>query len=106
MVDGFSCIPDFPNLAGGGPPDPPYKANTSIKPSKSFFNNNSSQRQTSSPKGNDRSPESNVPRSNLISKKNERASMETAFSRYKSMGNFLDAQGQLTPKSVVWSGRN
>ena len=34
--------------------------------------------------------------------KNEWASMETAFSHYKSMGNFLDAQGQLTPKSVVW----
>ena len=29
--------------------------------------------------------------------KNERASMETAFSHYKSMGNFIDAQGQLTP---------
>ena len=29
--------------------------------------------------------------------KNERTSMETAFSHYKSMGNFLDAQGQLTP---------
>ena len=29
--------------------------------------------------------------------KNERASMETAFSRYKSMGNFSVAQGQLTP---------
>ena len=29
--------------------------------------------------------------------KNERASMETAFSHYKSMRNFLDAQGQLTP---------
>ena len=29
--------------------------------------------------------------------KNERASMETAFSHYKSMGSFLDAQGQLTP---------
>ena len=28
--------------------------------------------------------------------KNERASMETPFSHYKSMGNFLDAQGQLT----------
>ena len=28
--------------------------------------------------------------------KNERASMETAFSHYKSMGNFLDTQGQLT----------
>ena len=28
---------------------------------------------------------------------NERATMETAFSYYKSMGNFLDAQGQLTP---------
>ena len=28
--------------------------------------------------------------------KNEQASMETAFSHYKSMGDFLDAQGQLT----------
>ena len=27
----------------------------------------------------------------------KRASMETAFSHYKSMGNILDAQGQLTP---------
>ena len=30
-------------------------------------------------------------------KKKERPVMETAFSHYKSMGNFLDAQGQLTP---------
>ena len=37
--------------------------------------------------------------------KNERASMETAFSHYKSMG-FLDAKGQLTPWSVIQSGRN
>ena len=29
--------------------------------------------------------------------KNERASMETAFSHYKSVGIFLDAQEQLTP---------
>ena len=29
--------------------------------------------------------------------KNERASAETPFSHYKSMRNFLDAQGQLTP---------
>ena len=29
--------------------------------------------------------------------KNEQASMETAFSHYKSMGLLLDAQGQLTP---------
>ena len=29
--------------------------------------------------------------------KNERASMETPFSHYYSLGNFLDAQGQLTP---------
>ena len=33
----------------------------------------------------------------MIRSKNERASMETPFSHYKSMGNFLDAQGQLTP---------
>ena len=38
--------------------------------------------------------------------KNEWASTETAFSHYKSMGNVLDAQEQLTPKSVVRSGRN
>ena len=31
------------------------------------------------------------------SKKNERASMGKAFSHYKSMGNALDTQGQLTP---------
>ena len=29
--------------------------------------------------------------------KNEQASMETAFSHYKSMGIVLEAQGQLTP---------
>ena len=29
--------------------------------------------------------------------KNERASMDTAFSHYTYMGIFLDAQGQLTP---------
>ena len=29
--------------------------------------------------------------------KNEQASMATPFSHYKYMGNFLDAQGQLTP---------
>ena len=29
----------------------------------------------------------------LISIKNEWASMETAFSNYKSMGNFLDLKG-------------
>ena len=38
--------------------------------------------------------------------KNEQASMETQFSHYKSMGNFLDAQGHLTSYSVVRSGRN
>ena len=37
--------------------------------------------------------------------KNERGSMETAFSHYKSMGNFLDAQRQLT-QSVVRPGQN
>ena len=29
--------------------------------------------------------------------KHEQASMETPFFHHKSMGNFLDAQGQLTP---------
>ena len=42
VVDGFSCILDFPKFSGGGPPVPPYKGNTSIKSSKSFFNNNNS----------------------------------------------------------------
>ena len=32
--------------------------------------------------------------------------METPYSHYKSMGKFLDTQGQLTPKSVVRSGLN
>ena len=32
--------------------------------------------------------------------------METAFSHYKSMGNVLDAEGQLTKWSVVRYGRN
>ena len=36
--------------------------------------------------------------------KNERASMETPFYHCKSTGNLLDAQGQLTPQSVVRSG--
>ena len=38
--------------------------------------------------------------------KNEQVSMATPFSNYKFMGNFLDAQGQLSPLSVVRSGRN
>ena len=33
MTDGFSCILDFLKFSGGGPPDPPYKGNTSTKPS-------------------------------------------------------------------------
>ena len=32
--------------------------------------------------------------------------MLTRFSHYKSMGIFPDAQGQLTPQSLVESGRN
>ena len=38
--------------------------------------------------------------------KNGRASFQTPLSHYKSMGNFLDPQGHLTPKGVVRSGRN
>ena len=41
----------------------------------------------------------------IRSKMNELA-MATAFSHYKSTGKFLDAQGQLTPSSVVRSGQN
>ena len=50
VVNDFSCILDFPKCSWGRPPDPPYKAITSIEPSKSFFNNNSSQRQNKSKK--------------------------------------------------------
>ena len=35
----------FSKISRGGLPDFPYKRHTSIKPSKSFFNNNSRQRQ-------------------------------------------------------------
>ena len=38
--------------------------------------------------------------------KNERASLETPFSHYKSLGNFSDAQERLTMYGVVRSGRN
>ena len=38
--------------------------------------------------------------------KNERASMETPFSPLQVYGKFVDAQGYLTPKGVVRSGRN
>ena len=38
--------------------------------------------------------------------KNKRASLETPFSHYKSMGKFSDAQGHLTLLGVVRSGRN
>ena len=37
--------------------------------------------------------------------KNEGARLFTRFSHYKSMGIFPDAQGQLTPQSLVLSGR-
>ena len=37
--------------------------------------------------------------------KNEAARLFTRFSHYKSMGIFPDAQGQLTPQSLVRSGR-
>ena len=35
VVDDFSCILDFPKFSGEGPPNPPYKGNSAIKPSKS-----------------------------------------------------------------------
>ena len=38
--------------------------------------------------------------------KNEGARVLTRSSQYKSMGIFSDAQGQLTPQSLVKSGRN
>ena len=53
-----------------------------------------------SPKGNDRSPESNVPRSNLISKnmslllRNKLASL----SHYNSLEYFSNTQGPLIPQ--------
>ena len=36
--------------------------------------------------------------------KNSRKKVATMFFDYKSMGIFSDAQGQLTPQSVVGSG--
>ena len=38
--------------------------------------------------------------------KNERASLETPFPYYKTMGNVLDTQGHLTPYEVVRSRQN
>ena len=38
--------------------------------------------------------------------KESRDEVETSFIPYKPMGIFSDAQGQLTPQSVVQSGRN
>ena len=38
--------------------------------------------------------------------KKSREKVETSFSHYKPMGIFSEAQGQLTPQSVVQSGRN
>ena len=38
--------------------------------------------------------------------KNECASLETPFSHFKSMANFLNAQGHLTLKGVARSGQN
>ena len=38
--------------------------------------------------------------------KKEHARLETPFSHYKSMGNFLDTQRHLTRKGVIRSGRN
>ena len=38
--------------------------------------------------------------------KNECASLEPPFSHYKSMGNFVHAQGHLTPNAMVRSGQN
>ena len=38
--------------------------------------------------------------------KNEGARVLTSFSHYKSMGIFSDDQGQLTPQSLVQSGRH
>ena len=39
VIDGFSCILDFPNISvrGGNHRAPLYKGNTSMKPLKSFF---------------------------------------------------------------------
>ena len=61
MVDGFSCILDFPKFSGGGPPDHPFKGNTSIKPSKSLFNNNNCQTKKSS------SPHENICKKFILS---------------------------------------
>ena len=56
VIDGFSCILDFPKFSGGGPPN---EVNTTIKYSNSFFNNNRSQRQKKKKKK--KEPESPLP---------------------------------------------
>ena len=57
MVNGFSCILDFPKFSGGEPPDPRYKGNTSIKPST-----------TTAAKGNKKEPESPHPIKTIYTK--------------------------------------
>ena len=42
----------------------------------------------------------------MIQSKMNELTWRQHFSHYKSMGIFLDAQGQLTPSSVVRSGHN
>ena len=47
MVDGFSCILDFPKFSGGGGLlDHPYKGTTPVTTSISFLNNNNSKGKT------------------------------------------------------------
>ena len=45
-------------------------------------------------------------RMKLIKSKMKELECSQDFSNYKSMGIFPDAQGQLTPQSLVQSGRN
>ena len=44
-------------------------------------------------------------RMSLIKSKMKQLGYSQDFSHFKSMGNFPDAQGQLTPQSLVRSGR-
>ena len=56
-------------------------------------NDNLKKKETSSPKGNVRSPESNVP-----SQISFKTSMETSLSNYNSLEYFSNTQGPLIPR--------
>ena len=49
MVDGFSCILDFPKFSGGGPPDPQILSSTTTNSQRQKKNNNNNKKEPESP---------------------------------------------------------